>query len=210
MSIVHEHNCKSKSPSRFPRNFETRASEFREYILRMFSILWLLSLYRITYHSLVRETAENVTFLQDFIVVLKFSLQNYNKILNKCLLGTDSKQWTRDGILAIVTKTIRPRFIKSYVGKWLILTRKHIFIIKYLFHLRVIIFGLKHSSGELKGALRRPTTCSDPVGGLGIRCLNHESRDLTSVGQHDLRIEALNKDNTYMPSMRFVSYLSCC
>ena len=34
------------------------------------------------------------------------------------------------------------------------------------------------------------------------------SQDLTSVGQHDLRIKALNEVNTYLPSMRSVSYLA--
>ena len=63
-----------------------------------------------------------------------------------------------------------------------------------------------HSSGELKGALRGPITCSDPVGLWW--CLIHESQDLASLGR-DLRIMALNKGNSYLPSMRSVSYLSC-
>ena len=47
-----------------------------------------------------------------------------------------------------------------------------------------------HSSSELKGALRRPTTCSDQVGIVDWGCLIHESQDSASVGQHDLRIKA--------------------
>ena len=61
---------------------------------------------------------------------------------------------------------------------------------------------------ELKGALRGPTTCSAPVGIIDWGCLIHESHDLAFVGQHDLRIQALNKGNTYLSSMRSVSYLS--
>ena len=50
-----------------------------------------------------------------------------------------------------------------------------------------------HSFGELKEALRGPTTFSNPVGivdwgGDHI----HESQDMASVEQHDLRIKALN------------------
>ena len=37
----------------------------------------------------------------------------------------------------------------------------------------------------------------------------HKSQDLGSVGQHDLWINAPNKGNTYLSSMRSVSYLSC-
>ena len=40
---------------------------------------------------------------------------------------------------------------------------------------------------------------------LARRCLIHESHDLASVGQHDLRIKALNKGYIYLPSMRSVS-----
>ena len=63
--------------------------------------------------------------------------------------------------------------------------------------------------GEVKCALRGPTTCSDPVGIMDWEVFIHESQDLASVGQHDLRIEAFNKGNTYLSSMRSVSYLSC-
>ena len=55
------------------------------------------------------------------------------------------------------------------------------------------------------------TRCSKepsiPVG-LG-RDIIHESQDLSSVGQHNLRIKTLNKSNTYLSSMRSVSYLHC-
>ena len=39
------------------------------------------------------------------------------------------------------------------------------------------------------------------------RCLIHDSQDLTSVEQYDLRIKALNKGNIYLLSMRSVSYI---
>ena len=49
-----------------------------------------------------------------------------------------------------------------------------------------------------------------PCGHYGLgRCLIHESHDLASVGRHDLQIKALNKGDTYMPSMRSVSYIGC-
>ena len=39
------------------------------------------------------------------------------------------------------------------------------------------------------------TTCFDPVGNVDF-FLIHESQDLAYVGQHDHRINALNKGNT--------------
>ena len=64
-----------------------------------------------------------------------------------------------------------------------------------------------HSSGQIKCTLHGPTTCS---GHYGLkRCPIHESQNLASMGQHDLRIKALNKGNTYLLSMRSVIYLSC-
>ena len=45
--------------------------------------------------------------------------------------------------------------------------------------------------------------------GMNWGGLIRESQDLTSMGQHDLRINAFNKGNTYISSMRSVSYLSC-
>ena len=55
--------------------------------------------------------------------------------------------------------------------------------------------------------------CSDSVGIMdwGGVLFTSLDQDLASVGQHDLWlwIKALNKGNTYMPSMRYVGYLSC-
>ena len=67
-----------------------------------------------------------------------------------------------------------------------------------------------HSSGELKRCIAKTANMFLPGVHYGLgRCLIHESQDLASVGQHDLRIKALNKGNLYLPSMRSVSYLSC-
>ena len=64
-----------------------------------------------------------------------------------------------------------------------------------------------HSSRELKRCimLAEQHVQVNVMGGV----LYHMSHDLAYVGRHDLRIKALNKGNTYSPSMRSVSYLSC-
>ena len=57
-----------------------------------------------------------------------------------------------------------------------------------------------HSSDELKGALRGPTTCSDPVGIIdwgGVLFISLRIWHLWGS-----MIKALNKGNTYLPSMR--------
>ena len=53
-----------------------------------------------------------------------------------------------------------------------------------------------HSSGELKGALRGPTTCWTLWTGKVLIQEYQESRDLASVRQHTIRTKALNKGNT--------------
>ena len=37
----------------------------------------------------------------------------------------------------------------------------------------------------------------------------HEFHDLATIGQHGLQIKVLNKGNTYLSSMRSISYTSC-
>ena len=64
-----------------------------------------------------------------------------------------------------------------------------------------------HSSNELLGGI---TYTDNMPMHRGLRmCLIHVSLDSASVGQHDLRINALDKTNTYMSSIGSVSYLSC-
>ena len=50
-------------------------------------------------------------------------------------------------------------------------------------------------------------TCSDLMS-IEDWCRIHESQDLASVGQHDLRVYALNTGNRMLPSMRSVSLVS--
>ena len=54
------------------------------------------------------------------------------------------------------------------------------------------------------------TFFNNVIFGNGISLL-HESQNLTSVSlwQHNLQINALNKGNTYLPSMRSISYIRC-
>ena len=74
---------------------------------------------------------------------------------------------------------------------------------------------------ECKATVLRSICCSDKLIGCTKWINNmiwpgehygqvsHECQELVTVGQHELWIKSLNKCNTYLSSMRSVSYLSC-